>query len=159
MAVSEIWRQPGLADFPRERESEPCLMVGHPRDGELPGVRESHMCGQKRSPEAPGIEDLSYPREASMSSDVFIYLFSLLLFGREVDVDVHVCTSAHAPWSVGGSERCAARVRACSRVSRRGSKHLYPTEPSQQPSVPSFINKIVLDLSGTHSFAHGTWQR
>ena len=88
--------------FP-QRESEPCLMVGHPRDGELSGVREPHVCGQKRSPEVPGIQDLSYPREASMSSDVSIYLFSLLLFGREVDGDVHVCTSAHAPWSVGGS--------------------------------------------------------
>lgn len=53
----------------------------------------------------------------------------------------------------------AARVRACARVSRRGRKHFYPSEPSQQPSVSSFVSKIALDLSGTHSFAHGTWQR
>lgn len=66
------------------------------------------MCGQKRNPEAPGIEDLSYPGKTSMSSDVSIYLFSLLLFGREVDGEVRICRSAHAPRSMGGSE--AARV-------------------------------------------------
>lgn len=79
-----------MADFPRVAEL--CLMVGHPRDGKLPGVKEPHVCGQKRNPEALGIEDLSWPRETSMSSDVSIYLFSLLLLGREVDVDVCTCT-------------------------------------------------------------------